>query len=256
MSENRRTALVTGSSGGIGAAAAIKLASDGYNIALNCRNEEKLPLCSDLAEKCRAFGVRCRCFAADVSVYEECEMFTELAIESFGSIDVLVNNAGISMMSSMLQTSPADYERLIQQNQSSVFYMMQLCGRHMCSRQYGRIINISSYTGIYGGFGVFAYSAAKGAVAAMTRSAAKELAAYNITVNAIAPGMIMTDMLTGKEDDQKKSFESQRKNYEKQTYSKRLGTPEEAAAVITFLASEQASYVTGQVIEVSGGILK
>lgn len=253
---SKRTALITGSATGIGAQTAVMLAQNGFNIALNCRDISKAELCRQTVSKCRSFGAECKCFAADVSVYEQCRTMVSAVLEHFGTVDVLVNNAGKTMLGSLIQTSHEKYTNMLAANQYSTYYMMQLCAKPMCAANYGRIINISSYTGIYGGQGVFAYSAAKGAVAAMTKSAAKELAQYGITVNAVAPGMIETDMLTGHTAEEKKRFEEQRTAFEKNAYCGRLGKPSEVASAIAYLASEDAAYITGQVIEISGGILK
>lgn len=242
------TALITGASQGIGAAIAQRLAKDGFNIAVNCfPSENDMKNAQDVAEKCRAFGVEAECFQADVSEYSQCETMVKAVKERFGSVDVLVNNAGITRDGLLARMSEENYDAVIKVNQKSVFNMMKLVGAIMMRQKSGSIISMSSVVGLYGQPGQFNYSASKAAVIGMTKSIAKELASRNVRANAIAPGFIktpMTDVLT---DEQKKAMTDV-------IAMKRYGTPEDIAGVVSFLAGADSSYVTGQVIEVSGGI--
>lgn len=243
-----KTAIITGSGRGIGAAIARRLAKDGFNIALNEATEESIKDRGALiAEECRAMGVRAECYAADVSDYAQCEAMVKKIKEDFGTIDALVNNAGITRDGLLLRMSEENYDDVIRINQKSVFNMTKLVGAVMLRQKSGRIVNLASVAGLYGNPGQMNYSASKGAVIAMTKTAAKELGSRGINVNAVAPGFIktpMTDKLT----------EEQRGAILGQIAMKRYGEPEEVASVVAFLCSDDAAYVTGQTIEISGGL--
>lgn len=241
-----KTAVITGSSRGIGAAIALRLAKDGYNIALNDINEGMFEN-NDIAEKIRAFGVEAEIFCADVSNYGQCEAMVKAIKERFGTIDVLVNNAGITRDGLMARMPEEQYDLVIAVNQKSVFNMMKLAGNVMIRQKQGKMINLASVAGLYGNPGQINYSASKAAIIGMTKTAAKELGSRNINVNAVAPGFIRTPMTDKLTDEQKaKMLEA--------IAMKRYGEVEEIAGVVSFLASEDASYVTGQVIEISGGL--
>lgn len=240
------SAIITGSARGIGAAIALRLASDGYDIALNDISE-KMFEDNDIVEKIREKGVKCEYFIADVSNHEQCEKLVKDVKATFGSIDVLVNNAGITRDALMMRTTEENYDLVISVNQKSVFNMMKFAGTVMMRQKKGRIINLASVAGLYGNPGQINYSASKAAIIGMTKTAAKELGSRGVTVNAVAPGFIktpMTDALT----------EEQRNKMLALIAMKRYGQPEEIAGVVSFLASEDSSYVTGQVIEISGGL--
>ena len=241
-----KTALITGSSRGIGAAIALRLAKDGMNIAFNDLNMTMFEN-NDIVEKVRAMGVEAEIFCADVSKYDQCEEMAKAVKERFGSIDVLVNNAGITRDGLMARMSEEQYDMVIAVNQKSVFNMMKIVGSMMMRQKSGRIISLASVTGLYGNPGQINYAASKAAIIGMTKTVAKELGSRGITANAVAPGFIhtpMTDKLT----------EEQRNAMLGQIAMKRYGEPEEIAGVVSFLASDDASYVTGQVIEISGGL--
>lgn len=239
-------ALITGASGGIGSATALAFAKAGYNVALHSSHRESsIAAAETLAEQCRALGVEALCVQADVSDYGECEAMVKAVKAQFGQLDVLVNNAGMTDDGLLLRMSEEAYDRVIAANQKSVFMLMKLAGAGMLRRKFGRIINFSSVSGIYGNAGQCSYCASKAAIIGMTKSAAKELGAKGITVNAIAPGFIstpMTDALT----------EEQRQAIIDRTTLRRAGTPGEVADLAVFLAG--AGYITGQVIEISGGL--
>lgn len=242
-----KTAIVTGATQGIGEAIAKKLASKGFNIALNCRNQERLGVTELVAEECRTYGIEAECFIADVAVYSQCEKMIQAVKERFGTIDVLVNNAGITINDSMTKMTEDSYDLVISTNQKSVFSMMKLVGGLMVRQRSGRIINIASVAGIYGSPGQIAYAASKAAVIGMTKTAAKEMASRGISVNAVAPGFIETSMT-------EKLSEEQRKMVIANIAMRRRGKAQDIANAVAFLASEEADYITGQVIEVSGGI--
>ncbi len=239
-------ALITGSSRGIGAAIALRLAEDGFDIALNDLNESMFEN-NDIVEKIKEKGVKCECFCADVSNYAQCEEMVNAVKENLGGFDVLVNNAGITKDGLMARMSEEQYDMVISVNQKSVFNMMKLAGKIMMKQRSGKIVNLASVAGLYGNPGQVNYSASKAAIIGMTKTIAKELGSRNINVNAVAPGFIktpMTDKLT----------EEQQNAMLQMIAMKRYGLPEEIAGVVSFLVSEDASYVTGQVIEISGGL--
>jgi len=243
------TALITGASQGIGACIATRLAKDGYHIAINHypsdgdkANAEKV------AAECRDLGVEVELFAADVSSYDQCEEMVKAVKTRFGTIDALVNNAGITKDGLLVRMSEEQYDAVIAVNQKSIFHMLKLVGTVMMRQRSGRIVSLASVAGLYGNPGQVNYSASKAAIIGMTKTAAKELGSRNVTVNAVAPGFIktpMTDALT----------EEQRKKMLELVAMKRYAEPSEVASVVSFLCSDDASYVTGQVIEISGGLM-
>ena len=239
-------AVITGSARGIGAAIALRLASDGFDIALNDIGEKSFEN-NDIMDKIRALGVKCEKYIADVSDGAQVEAMVKAVKDNFGSIDVLVNNAGITRDGLLARMSEENYDLVIAVNQKSVFNMMRHVVPVMMKQRSGRIINMSSVAGLHGNPGQFTYSASKVAIIGMTKSAAKELGSRGINVNAIAPGFISTPMTDALTDEQKKAiFEM--------IAMKRYGTVEEIAGVASFLAGKDSSYVTGQVIEISGGL--
>lgn len=241
-----KTAIITGSARGIGAAIALRLAKDGFNIALNDVSEKSFEN-NDIMEKITALGVKCEKYVADVSSHEACEGFVKKVKEDFGSIDVLVNNAGITRDGLLLRMAEENYDDVIRINQKSVFNMTKFVGAVMLRQKSGKIVNLASVAGLYGNPGQMNYSASKGAVIAMTKTAAKELGSRGINVNAVAPGFIKTPMTDKLTDEQRDAMLAQ-------IAMKRYGEPEEVASVVAFLCSDDAAYVTGQTIEISGGL--
>lgn len=240
------TALITGSARGIGAAIALRLAKDGFNIALNDISEAMFEN-NDIMDRIAAEDVEVEKYICDVSSYSQVEETVKAAKARFGSIDVLVNNAGITRDGLMARMSEEQYDSVIAVNQKSVFNMCKFVGSVMMRQRSGRIINLSSVAGVYGNPGQINYSASKAAIIGMTKTVAKELGSRGVTCNAVAPGFIktpMTDKLT----------DAQRDAMIAQIAMKRYGEVEEIAGVVSFLASKDASYVTGQVIEISGGL--
>ncbi len=241
-------ALITGASQGIGACIAKRLAKDGWDIAINhYPSDDNVAKANGVAEECRKLGVRAEIFGADVSDFGQCADMVKAVKEAFGSIDALVNNAGITKDTLLTLMSEEQYDAVIAVNQKSVFNMMKPVIKVMMKQKHGAVVNMASVAGLYGNPGQFNYSASKAAIIGMTMSAAKEVGGRGIRVNAVAPGLIktpMTDVLT---DEQKaKIFD--------QIALKRFGEVDEIASVVSFLLSDDASYITGQTIEISGGL--
>ncbi len=241
------TAFITGSARGIGAAIALRLAQDGFNIALNDISEKSFED-NDIVDRIKATGAECEVFICDVSSFEQSEKTVKAVKERFGSIDVLVNNAGITRDGLLARMSEEQYDSVVAVNQKSVFNMCRFAGAVMMRQKSGRIINLASVAGVYGNPGQMNYSATKAAIIGMTKTVAKELGSRGITCNAVAPGFIKTPMTDKLTDEQKSAMLAQ-------IAMKRFGEVEDIAGVVSFLASKDAAYVTGQVIEISGGIM-
>jgi 3-oxoacyl-(acyl-carrier-protein) reductase len=241
-----KVCLVTGGSRGIGRAIVTAMANAGADVAFtyqSSKEQSEALAKSIVAEK----GVRCRAYQANVASAEEMQNVVKQVINEFGPITILVNNAGITRDKSFLKMTRNMWDEVIRVNLDGVFYTTQLVAQDMVGTGWGRIINISSIVGQTGNFGQTNYAATKGAVISFTESLARELARKGITVNAVAPGFIETDMVHGMPEaaiDQVKAM----------TPMGRLGKPEEIADAVVFLASPRASYVTGQVLGVNGGM--
>ena len=241
-----KVALITGATRGIGKQIALTLAKEGYDIAINYRkeNEDLENTKKELAE----IGVEVLAVQGDVSNYEDCERFVKQVIEKFGHIDVLVNNAGITRDSLLIRMKEEDFKQVVDTNLGGTFNVTKNVISYMMKAHSGRIINISSVVGVAGNAGQTNYSASKAGIIGFTKSLAKEVASRNILVNAIAPGFIETDM-TGV------LKEEIRNEIAKNIPVKRMGSAQEVAKVVKFLASEESSYITGQVINVDGGMV-
>lgn len=241
-----KVALITGATRGIGKQIAITLAKNGYDIAINYRTEnDDLKNTKQEIEK---NNVKCLAVKGDVAIFEDCEKFVEEVIKEFGKIDVLINNAGITRDTLIMRMKKEDFESVIDTNLVGTFNVTKNVISHMIKARLGRIINISSVVGVSGNAGQTNYAASKAGIIGFTKSLAKEVASRNILVNAVAPGFIETGMTDVLKDEIKQDIE-------KNIPLKRIGTPQDVANVVKFLASEDSSYITGQVINIDGGML-
>ncbi len=241
-----KVALITGATRGIGKEIALTLAKEGYHIAFNYRKEnEELEQVKKEIEENQAKYLSVK---ADVSDFSECEEFVKQTIDQFGKIDVLVNNAGITKDSLLIRMKEEDFKEVINVNLVGTFNMTKNVIGYMLKARTGRIINISSVVGISGNAGQTNYSASKAGILGFTKSLAKEVASRNILVNAIAPGLIETSMTEVLKEEVKEEIE-------KTIPLKRIGTPKDVANVVKFLAGDESSYITGQVLHVDGGML-
>ena len=241
-----KVALITGASRGIGKQVAITLAKEGYDIIINYRSENDDLV--NLKNEIEKNNVKYLAIKGDVSSFEDCEKIVKEAIKEFGKIDVLVNNAGITNDMLLLRMKEADFRKVIDVNLVGTFNMTKNVVQYMMKAKSGRIINLASVVGISGNAGQANYAASKAGIIGFTKSLAKELASRNILVNAVAPGFIETDMTNVLKDEVKEQIANT-------IPLKRQGTPEEVANVIKFLASNDSSYITGQVINIDGGML-
>lgn len=241
-----KVALITGATRGIGKEIAYKLAKEGYDISLNYRKEtEEL---ESLKKEIESNGVKCHLVQGDVSSFEDCERIAKETIEELGSIDVLVNNAGITKDGLLMRMKKEDFTDVIDINLVGTFNMTRNVVPIMVKQKSGRIINISSVVGIVGNAGQTNYSASKAGIIGFTKSLAKEVASRNILVNAVAPGFIATDMTSV-------LSEKVQEGINEQIPLKKMGTAEDVAKAVKFLASEDSSYITGQVLNVDGGMV-
>lgn len=246
--QERRAAVVTGSTRGIGREIARELAGAGMNVVVNSSSAKSLPAAEALAaEIAGEFGVEAVAVAANVADEAEANALIDAAMEAFGRVDVLVNNAGITRDGLAARMSDADFDAVIDINLKGTFHCCRAAAKVMMKQRWGRIVNLSSVVGVYGNAGQVNYAASKAGVIGMTKTLAKELARRNITANAVAPGFIATDMTDALSDSQKEAIVGR-------IGSGRLGEPADIAHLVRFLASDEASYITGQVICVDGGM--
>ena len=240
-----KTAIVTGASRGIGKAIAIKLAEAGANIVITYKgNDEEAQKTKSI---CEEKGAKVCIKKADVADEAACKDIVDAAVENFGGVDILVNNAGITRDDVLMRMSAEVFCDVINTNLVGVFNMMKATARVMMKQRYGRIVNISSVSGLIGNAGQANYSAAKAGVIGLTKSYAREVASRNITVNAVAPGFVKTDMT---EKLSSEVVEAALKTIP----AGRFGEVEDIANAVCFLASESAAYITGEVLRVDGGI--
>ena len=239
-------AIVTGGSRGIGAAISEKLSADGHDIVINCASS--VEKAEAVAEKCRAHGVKAMVKQWNVADYAACEAAVKEIKEEWGVPDILVNNAGITRDGLLVRMKPDQFDAVVSTNLGGVFNMTQIVGAMMMRAKKGAIISLSSVVGISGNAGQANYAASKAGVIGLTKSAAKELGARGVRVNAVAPGFIESDMTDVLPEEVKKNMLGQ-------IAMKRCGKPEEIANIVSFLASDAASYVTGQVIVADGGMI-
>ena len=240
-----RVALVTGASQGIGRACALRLAQSGAALALASRSQEKL---QELAAEITAAGGTAAAFPLDVSDEEQIRATFKAAIAQLGKIDILVNNAGITRDQLVMRMKRADWDAVLNTNLTSAYLCTQQAITSMLKQRWGRIVNITSIFGQTGQAGQANYSASKAGLIGLTMAIAREVCSRNITCNAVAPGFIETAMTSGLGDE----F---RQNAVKMIPLGRVGTPDEVASAVAFLASEEAAYITGHVLNVNGGML-
>ena len=244
--EENKVALITGAARGIGKAIAKKFAENGYNVVINYVSAK-----TDIKTLTKEFedlGVKVLLVKADVSNKEEAEGLVNQTIEKFGKIDVIVNNAGITKDNLLMRMSEEDFEKVLDINLKGTFLITKFATKYMMKKRCGSIVNLASVVGVAGNAGQCNYSASKAGVIGFTKSIAKELASRNIRANAVAPGFIKTDMTDVLSDNVKENINAQ-------IPLKRMGTAEEVAKLVYFLGTSESSYITGQVINVDGGMV-
>lgn len=240
-----KTALVTGGSRGIGKAIALELASQGANIVVNyTRNAE---MAAEVVREIETIGAKALAVQADVSKSADAESLVDQALTTFGQIDLLINNAGITRDMLLIRMKEEDWDDVIQINLKGAFLMTKLVGKAMLKKKSGKIVNITSVVGVMGNAGQANYAASKAGLIGLTKSAAKEFAPRGITVNAVAPGFIRTDMTDAISDEMKAK-------YAEAIPLGAMGEAEDIARTVAFLCSEGARYITGQVLLVDGGL--
>ena len=244
--EENKTVFVTGASRGIGKEVALKFAENGYNVVINYVSSKTNV--EELKTEFENKGVKALIMQADVTDKDAIETLVKKAIEEFGSIDVLVNNAGITKDNLLMRMSDEEFDKVIEVNLKGTYIVTKAVTKYMMKKRKGSIINLSSVVGVAGNAGQCNYAASKAGIIGFTKSVAKELASRNIRSNAVAPGFIETDMTAVLSDEVKE-------NIHNQIPLKRMGNAREVANVIYFLGSNESSYITGQVINVDGGMV-
>ena len=245
MNFSGKTAIVTGGSRGLGRAICLKLAKGGANVVFCYAGNETAA--QETLAACEALGAKAAAVCCDVTDAEADLTLVKTTVNLFGRVDILVNNAGITRDGLLLTMKEADFDAVIAANLKGAFLCMKAVARQMVKQRYGRIVNLSSVVGLRGNAGQVNYAASKAGVIGMTKSLAKELAGRNITVNAVAPGFIDTDMTAALTETAKNAALGS-------IPMGRMGTPEDVARAVAFLASEEAAYITGQVLAVDGGM--
>lgn len=239
-----KVAIVTGSSRGIGSAAALYLAKCGADIAVNYRTHDKEA--KELASEIEKTGRRALVVKCDVSSFAESEKMVGEVLAEFGRLDILVNNAGVNRDGVIWKMTEEMWDTVMDIDLKGYFNFIRAVSSHFREQKSGRIINVTSINGLRGKFGQANYSAAKAGIIGLTKAVARELGKYSVNVNAVAPGMILTDMMSGLPDDIKQKAIDE-------TVLGRLGAPDEVASVIAFLCAEESRHITGEVIKIDGG---
>ena len=245
MTMKDKVALVTGGSRGIGRAICLELAARGAAVAVNYAGNEQAAL--ETVEACRALGAQAQAFRADVADPAACEELLKAVKEAFGKVDILVNNAGITRDGLLMTAKAEDFDKVLDTNLKGAYFCMKAASKLMMRQRYGRIVNLSSVVGLRGNAGQTSYAASKAGILGLTKSAAKELATRGVTVNAVAPGFIDTDMTAVLPEKAKDAMLST-------IPMGRPGAPEDVARAVAFFAQPESSYITGQVLCVDGGM--
>src|ERR687894_807246 len=245
MIQEGRVAVVTGGGRGIGRAVAVRLANEGAGLAISYRSNDEAAEAA--AEEVRAAGVRCEIFKGDVASPDDVSVLIKGVNEAFGRIDILVNNAGLTRDNLMMRMKEEEFDEVINTNLKGTYLCTRAVLRPMIRARWGRIVNISSVVGLVGNAGQANYAASKAGIIGFTKSVAREVAQRGITVNAVAPGYVETELTGGLPEKVKEQIREQ-------VPAGRFGEPEEVAEVIAFLVGEEAGYVTGQTIAVDGGV--
>lgn len=240
-----KTAVITGATKGLGKQIALELAKDGFEIVINYRtkNDSLAQMVEEINKTTKAYT-----FKADISNFDEAKALIDFAASKTGKIDLLVNNAGITNDKLLVRMSEEDFSKVIDINLKGTFNCIRHASRLMMKQKFGRIVNISSVIGLIGNVGQANYAASKAGVIGLTKSAAKEMAPYSVTVNAIAPGFIKSDMTDKLTDEIKDNIKSS-------IPMKKIGEPKDVANLVKFLANDETGYITGQVINVDGGMV-
>jgi 3-oxoacyl-[acyl-carrier protein] reductase len=246
---SNKTAIVTGAARGIGEGIALKLAEQGANVAFTYVSEGSAEKAKALVEKLEALGVKAKAYRSNAGDFAECEVFVNDVVKEFGTVDICVNNAGISKDNLLLRMTGEQWDDVMQVNLKSVFNMTKHVIRPMMKAKSGSIINMSSVIGVMGNAGQSSYAASKAGIIGFSKSVAKELGSRNVRCNVIAPGFVETDMTSYLKEGE------QGDKYKAGIPLGRFGTAEDIANVSLFLASDLSAYVTGQVIHVDGGLL-
>jgi 3-oxoacyl-[acyl-carrier protein] reductase len=242
---DKRVAVVTGAARGIGRAVVLELLKQGREVFGIDLNSEEL---TELEKRVKEAGFSCKTYCVDITKTEEFKQILETIISEYGSIDILINNAGITRDGLILQMSDEDFDKVIEVNLRAAFVATRTVSRYMVRNKFGRIVSLSSVSGVIGNAGQANYSASKAGLIGLTKTVARELARKNVTANCIAPGFILTDM-TDKLPEQVKEAAKQL------IPLRRFGTVDDVAKAIAFLASDEAGYITGQVLCVDGGMV-
>ncbi|MGQ9594078.1 MAG: 3-oxoacyl-[acyl-carrier-protein] reductase [Anaerolineae bacterium] len=241
-----KVAIVTGASRGIGRAIALELARRGATVVVNYHTNEAAA--QEVVAEIERAGGRALAIRADVSQPEEARRLVDAATETFGQVDILVNNAGVTRDTLLMRMSEEDWDLVLDTNLKGAFNCIKAAARTMVRRRFGRIINITSVAGLAGNVGQANYCAAKAGLIGLTKAVAKELGPRNITVNAVAPGFVETDMTASLPQDLKDTAI-------RMTPLGRAGRPEDIAKAVAFLASDEAAFITGQILSVDGGMV-
>ena len=245
MNFSGKTAIVTGGSRGIGRAVCLELAKGGANVVLCYAGNENAA--NDTVAACEALGAKALAVRCNVADAGEVKALVDTAVKTFGRVDILVNNAGITRDGLLMTMKEEDFDAVVATNLRGTFLCMKAVARTMMRQRYGRIVNLSSVVGLRGNAGQVNYAASKAGVVGMTKSLAKELASRNVTVNAVAPGFIETDMTAAMPEAAKTATLAA-------IPMQRLGAAEDVARAVAFLASDEAAYITGQVLAIDGGM--